>query len=85
MNPDAVRVMAEVGVDISMQRSKRLDEIEGIVFDYVVTVCSNANRSCPTFPARTKVVHVGFEDPPPACAERPDRGGASRSLPAGPG
>lgn len=64
LNPDAVRVMAEAGVDISTQRSKRLDEFEGIVFDYVVTVCSNANRSCPTFPARTKVVHVGFEDPP---------------------
>lgn len=64
LNPDAVRVMAEVGVDIASQRSKHVDDLKGIDFDYVVTVCSHANESCPVFPARAKVVHVGFEDPP---------------------
>lgn len=64
LNPDAVRVMAEAGVDISGQRSKRLDELRGIEFDYVVTVCGHAHEACPVFPAKAKVVHVGFDDPP---------------------
>ena len=64
LNADAVRVMAEAGVDISGQRSKRLDELRGIDFDYIVTVCDNAYESCPVFPGKAKVVHVGFDDPP---------------------
>jgi len=64
LNPNAVRVMAEVGVDISGQRSKQVDEVMKIPFDYVVTVCDNAHKSCPLFPGRTRVVHVGFNDPP---------------------
>jgi arsenate reductase len=64
MNPRAVKVMAEAGVDISAQRSKHVDELKGIAFDYVVTVCDNAHESCPLFPGRAKVVHVGFDDPP---------------------
>jgi arsenate reductase (thioredoxin) len=64
LNPRAVQVMAEAGVDISAQRSKHVDELKGIAFDYVVTVCDNAHESCPLFPGRTKVVHVGFDDPP---------------------
>lgn len=64
LNPNAVRVMAEVGVDISGQRSKQVDEVMKIPFDYVVTVCDNAHESCPLFPGRTRVVHVGFDDPP---------------------
>ena len=64
LNPIAVRVMAEAGVDISGHRSKHLDELKDINFDYVVTVCDNAHESCPMFPGRTKVVHVGFDDPP---------------------
>lgn len=64
LNPHAVRVMAEVGVDISKQRSKHVDELKGITFDYVVTVCDHAHESCPLFPGRTKVIHVGFDDPP---------------------
>ncbi|MBP7050638.1 MAG: arsenate reductase ArsC [Phycisphaerae bacterium] len=64
LNPNAVTVMAESGVDISAQRSKHVDEIRDIPFDYVVTVCDNARESCPLFPGRTKVVHVGFDDPP---------------------
>ena len=64
LNPNAVKVMAEVGVDISGHRSKHVDELKDVAFDYVVTVCDNAHESCPLFPGKTKVVHVGFDDPP---------------------
>jgi arsenate reductase len=64
LNPYAVQVMAEAGVDISAQRSKALDELRGLEFDLVVTVCGQAHEACPAFPGRTRVVHVGFEDPP---------------------
>jgi arsenate reductase len=60
----AVRAMAEAGIDISGQRSKSVDDLRGITFDYVVTLCDHAHQSCPAFPGRVKVVHVGFEDPP---------------------
>lgn len=60
--------MAEAGVDISGQRSKHVDELAGIEFDYVVTVCDRANESCPLFPGKTKIVHVGFDDPPKLAA-----------------
>ena len=64
LNPDAVRVMAEAGVDISGQRSKHVSELREIEFDYVVTVCDHAHESCPVFPGKAKVIHVGFDDPP---------------------
>jgi arsenate reductase len=64
LNPDAVAVMAEVGVDISGRRSKHVDELRGIDFDYVVTVCGHANEHCPVFPGRTRIIHAGFDDPP---------------------
>jgi arsenate reductase len=64
LNPDAVRVMAEAGVDISGHRSKHLDDLRDVPFDYVVTVCDHAHESCPIFPGKTKIVHVGFDDPP---------------------
>lgn len=64
LNPDAVRVMREAGVDISGQRSKLVTELQGVDLDYVVTVCDNAHESCPLFPGKAKVVHVGFDDPP---------------------
>lgn len=64
LNPDAVRVMAEAGVDISGQRSQHIDEFRDIPLDHVVTVCSHAHESCPVFPGKTKVTHVGFDDPP---------------------
>jgi arsenate reductase (thioredoxin) len=56
--------MAEAGVDISAHRSKHVDELKDIVFDYVITVCDNAHESCPIFTGKAKVIHVGFEDPP---------------------
>ena len=64
LNPNVVKVMAEAGVDISSHHSKHLDELKGIDLDYVITVCDNAHESCPMFPGKTKVLHVGFEDPP---------------------
>jgi arsenate reductase len=63
MNPLAIRAMAEVGVDISGHASKRPEDL-GLEFDFVVTVCSAANDSCPAFQGRAQVVHVGFDDPP---------------------
>jgi arsenate reductase len=64
LNPNAVKVMAEAGVDISKQYSKHLDELKSIQFDWVVTVCDNANESCPFFPGNVKRYHVSFDDPP---------------------
>ena len=65
LNPNAVKVMAEAGVDISGHKSKLVSDFPtGLEFDYVVTVCGNAKESCPVFPTKSKVVHVGFEDPP---------------------
>ncbi len=64
MNPYAVMVMAEAGVDISKHFSKTPAEIGQVEFDYGVTVCGHADENCPVFPGTTKVVHMGFEDPP---------------------
>jgi arsenate reductase len=63
MNRLAVRAMSEAGVDISGHSSKRPEDL-GVEFDYVVTVCDSAQESCPIFSARTRVVHVSFDDPP---------------------
>lgn len=64
LNPNAVKIMKEAGVDISGHRSKHLDELSEIGFDYVITVCSHAHETCPVFPGEAKVIHVGFDDPP---------------------
>ena len=64
LNPSAVKVMAEAGVDISGHRSESVSELADVPFDYVVTVCGHAHETCPMFPGRAKVVHVGFDDPP---------------------
>ena len=72
MNPHAVKVMAEAGVDVSRQYSKTVAEIGVVAFDYVVTVCGHADENCPLFPGKTKVVHVGFEDPPKLTKDMPD-------------
>ncbi|HRY29015.1 MAG TPA: arsenate reductase ArsC [Elusimicrobiota bacterium] len=64
MDPRAVEVMTEAGVDIAGQRPKNVRDLEGIAFDYVVTVCGHAQEHCPLFPGKTRVLHVGFNDPP---------------------
>ena len=64
LNPNAVRVMAEAGVDISHHRSKHVSELLHLGFDYVVTLCDHASEYCPVFPGKAQVVHRGFDDPP---------------------
>jgi len=64
LNPNAVKVMAEAGVDISGQRSKHVKDLPDIEFDYVITLCDHASRHCPFFPGKTKILHFGFDDPP---------------------
>lgn len=64
LDPLAVRVMAEAGVDISRQRSKHVSELEDVNFDVVVTVCDHAREVCPVFPGKTRRIHRGFDDPP---------------------
>lgn len=64
MNPRAMKVMSEAGAPIEGQYSKTVAELPTMEFDYVVTVCGNAHETCPMFPGKAKVVHVGFEDPP---------------------
>ncbi len=65
LNPNAVKVMAEAGVDISRHQSKTAAALRDVAFDYVVTVCGHANETCPAWlGSKTKVVHVGFDDPP---------------------
>ncbi|GAB4250477.1 MAG: arsenate reductase ArsC [Acidobacteriota bacterium] len=78
LNPYAVQVMAEAGVDIRSQYSKTLEDLAGQTFDYVVTVCSHAHETCPVFPGRAKVVHVGFDDPPRLAANEPTEEGKLR-------
>lgn len=64
LNPHAVAVMAEAGVDISHHHSKLLEELKQVPFDWVVTVCDAANESCPVFPGTVNRFHVSFDDPP---------------------
>ena len=70
---EAVAAMREVGVDISAQRSKSVDEFAGQDFDYVITVCDNAREQCPVFPAATRRVHWSFEDPAAAVGDEAAR------------
>jgi len=69
LDPRAVRVMAEAGVDISAHYSKLLEDLDTMEFDYVITVCDHAKESCPFFPGPTKLLHVGFADPPALAEE----------------
>jgi arsenate reductase (thioredoxin) len=72
LNPHAVRVMAESGVDIGGHFSKTLDDLRDVQFDYVVTVCGHARETCPLFPGKATVLHVGFDDPPRLAREETD-------------
>lgn len=63
LNPNAIKVMKEVGVDISSHESNTTDELSEVTMDFVFTVCSDAHENCPLFPGG-KVIHVGFDDPP---------------------
>ncbi len=63
VRPLAIKAMSELGIDIRHQRSKSVDEFTGQHFDYVITVCDNANQQCPMFPGNTKRIHWSIEDP----------------------
>lgn len=63
VNPWAIQVMSELGIDISHHRSKSVDALAGEQFDLVITVCDQAQEQCPIFPGETEVMHVGFPDP----------------------
>ncbi len=76
LNPNAVKVMAEAGVDISGHRSTHLDELAHLDFDYVITVCSHAHETCPVFPRHAVVQHHGFDDPPALAKKAREEDGA---------
>lgn len=65
VRPEAIQAMKEIGISLEGHRSKSVDEFAGKPVDYVITVCDNANESCPIFPARTQRMHWPFQDPPP--------------------
>jgi arsenate reductase len=69
LDAGAVKAMAEIGIDISNQLSKDVDSVGNLEFDYVVTLCDNAREACPYFPAKTRVLHIGFDDPPSLAAD----------------
>jgi len=74
LDPRAVKVMAEAGVDISRHQSQHLDAFIHVKLDVVVTVCGAAHEACPLFPGTTTVIHVGFDDPPKMAQERAMQG-----------
>jgi arsenate reductase (thioredoxin) len=78
LDPLAVKAMAEAGLDISGQSSKALTDVAHIPFAYVVTVCGDAQESCPVFPGRATVLHVGFDDPPRLAADATSEADALR-------
>lgn len=80
VRPEAIAVMAELGIDISGHRSKSVDEFLGQDFRYVVTVCDNARESCPVFPSGTERVHWSFEDPAAVAGSQEEREAAFRKV-----
>jgi len=73
LRPEAISVMRELGIDISCHRSKHVDEFADQPFDYVLTVCDNANESCPVYPGHTNRLHRSFDDPAAAQGSEPER------------
>lgn len=71
LNRVAVNVMREAGVDISQHRSKKLNSLQNIAFDYVITVCDSASESCPVFSGECAIIHQGFDDPPALASDAP--------------
>jgi arsenate reductase (thioredoxin) len=63
VRPEAIEVLREIGIDISGNRSKSVDEFADKGIEYILTVCDNAKENCPYFPAKTKLIHHSFEDP----------------------
>ena len=80
VRPEAIAVMREIGIDISGHRSKSIDEFLGQKLDLVITVCDNANESCPVFPGRTRRLHWPFEDPAAVVGSEEQRIAAFRAT-----
>ncbi len=80
LRPEAIAVLAELGIDISRQRSKNVDEFARQHFDYVLTVCDNAREICPIFPGGTRTIHHSFEDPAGVQGTEQDRLAAFRRV-----
>lgn len=74
LNPNAVKVMYESGVDISNHQSQNISEFKEVNLDVVITVCGNAHETCPVFPTNCQVIHVGFDDPPKMARELATKG-----------
>lgn len=77
---EAIEVLAEIGIDISNNRSKPIDEFADREIDYVLTVCDNARENCPYFPARTRTIHRSFGDPAEVVGDEETRLAAFRSA-----
>jgi arsenate reductase (thioredoxin) len=77
---EAIAVMNEIGIDISGQRSKSVDEFTGQEFDFVITVCDNANEVCPVFPGKTERLHWQLEDPASVQGSEEERKSAFREI-----
>jgi arsenate reductase (thioredoxin) len=73
VRPQAITVMNEIGIDISSHRSKSVDEFLNQHFDYIITVCDNANQTCPVFPGNATRIHWSFEDPAEAAGSEEDQ------------
>ena len=80
VRPEAIEALKEIGIDISGNRSKSVDEFADAEIDYVLTVCDNAKENCPYFPAKTKVVHHAFDDPAEAEGSFKERVAAFRKV-----
>ncbi len=80
VRPEAIAVLAEIGIDISGHRSKHVDEFSREAFDYVLTVCDNARDTCPVYPGHTRRIHHSFEDPAAVQGTEPERLAAFRRV-----
>ena len=80
VRPEAIAVMREIGIDISGNRSKSVDEFAGQAFDFVVTVCDSARDNCPVFPGATKRIHWSLEDPASVAGTEDERLAAFRRI-----
>lgn len=80
VRPEAIKVLREIGIDISENRSKSVDEFADNEIDYVLTVCDNAKENCPYFPAQTKLIHHNFEDPAVITGDEKTRLAAFRKV-----
>lgn len=80
LNPGAVEIMREIGIDISQHRSKSLHEFDGSCFDHVITVCDRAKESCPIFPSTSTLLHWSFDDPAAAGGSPEERLGVFRRV-----